>query len=160
MLYDEVDGGGSGESGESGGSGDGAVGVARAAAAPRGAAGPDVPTASVFALAVGNGASALLGGFGGCGLIPQTVLNLNSGGGGALASAAYAASMASFVLVLAPAVGQISQAALAGLTISVALSTVQWRATLDAVRAGFLAADAAPRDAARARVALLSLIHI
>ena len=40
----------------------------------------DVPTSTVLSLAAGNGASVLLGGFGGAGLVPQTVLNLNSGG--------------------------------------------------------------------------------
>ena len=127
------------------------------AAAPPGAAAPDVPTASVFALAVGNGASALLGGFGGCGLIPQTVLNLNSGGGGRLSSLAYAAAMATFVVALAPLVGQISQAALAGLMISVAFSTVQWAPTKAAIEAA-LAGDGDERAAAEARVSLAALL--
>lgn len=39
----------------------------------------DVPTSTVLSLAAGNGLSVLFGGFGGCGLVPQTVLNLNSG---------------------------------------------------------------------------------
>merc|ERR1712048_1543702 len=51
-------------------------------------AGMDVPTKSVIGGAVGKFISALLGGFGGCGLVPQTVLNVKSGGGGALSSAA------------------------------------------------------------------------
>ena len=37
---------------------------------------------SVVGMAWGKVASALLGGFGGCGLIPQTVLNVKSGGRG------------------------------------------------------------------------------
>ena len=43
-----------------------------------------VPTRSVLAMSVGNTISALFGGFGGCGLIPQTVLK--SGGGGPFSS--------------------------------------------------------------------------
>ena len=117
----------------------------------------DVPTDSVVALAVGNGISALLGGFGGCGLIPQTVLNLNSGGGGRLSSLAYAAAMATFVVALAPLVGQISQAALAGLMISVAFSTVQWAPTKAAIEAA-LAGDGDERAAAEARVSLAALL--
>lgn len=127
-----------------------------AGAAPRSEV-RDVPTDSVVALAVGNGISALLGGFGGCGLIPQTVLNLNSGGGGRLSSLAYAAAMATFVVALAPLVGQISQAALAGLMISVAFSTVQWAPTKAAIEAA-LAGDGDERAAAEARVSLAALL--
>ena len=95
----------------------------------------DVPTKTVVALAAGNGVSALLGGFGGCGLIPQTVVNIKSGGaGGQVSSWAYAGAMASFVLFLAPLVGGISQAALAGLFLTVAADTVQWGATWQLVK--------------------------
>ena len=88
------------------------------------------------------GASALLGGIGGCGLIPQTVLNVNAGGGGRVSSAAYATAMATMVLVFAPLVGQISQAALAGLMITVAYSTVQWKPTADILLAALPASSA------------------
>ena len=110
----------------------------------------DVPTATVFSLALGNAVSAVIGGFGGCGLVPQTVLNLQSGGAGAASVAAYAFSMALFGLVLAPAVGQISAAALAGVLVSVSLDTIQWRPTIDTVR-GALDDD----DDARRRLATL-----
>merc|ERR1712176_154628 len=62
----------------------------------------DVPTETILSLAAGNGLSVLLGGFGGCGLVPQTILNLNSGGGGVISTGSYAASMILFALVLAP----------------------------------------------------------
>jgi SulP family sulfate permease len=96
-------------------------------------AGYDVPTKSVLGGSVGKFISALLGGFGGCGLVPQTVLNVKSGGGGALSSAAYAISMASFVVFFAPLVGQVSMVALAGIMLTVAYDTIQWGATKDII---------------------------
>ena len=92
-----------------------------------------VPTHSVLAMSVGNTISALFGGFGGCGLIPQTVLK--SGGGGPFSSISYALAMASFVVVLAPLVGQISSAALAGIMITIAYDTVAWGPSFKALQA-------------------------
>merc|ERR1712083_355549 len=101
---------------------------------------------SVMAMAVGNGLSSILGGFGGCGLIPQTVLNLKSGGGGPLSSAMYATAMAAFVLVFAPIVSQISKAALAGLMLTVAYATVQWDFSITAIRDVFKNKKESPED--------------
>merc|ERR1712146_366201 len=56
----------------------------------------DVPTETILSLAAGNGLSVLLGGFGGCGLVPQTILNLNSGGGGPISTGSYAICMILF----------------------------------------------------------------
>lgn len=109
----------------------------------------DAPTRSALALAAGNAASALSGGFGGCGLIPQTVLNLNSGGGGDLSSLCYAAALAAFVVVGGPVVGEISQAAIAGVVVQISLTTIRWRASYD-----YLAA-AARGDAAGPAVSLV-----
>ena len=95
----------------------------------------DVPTRSVLAMSGGNILSALLGGFGGCGLIPQTVLNLKSGGGGPFSSISYAIAMASFVVLFAPLVGKISQPALAGIMITVAYDTVAWASSFKAIKA-------------------------
>ena len=105
----------------------------------------DVPTSSVLALSLGNAVSAATGGFGGCGLVPQTVLNLQSGGAGTASVAAYASSMALFGLVLAPAVGQISAAALAGVLVCVSIDTIAWRPTLETVRAALEDDDDARR---------------
>jgi MFS superfamily sulfate permease-like transporter len=91
--------------------------------------------------------SSLLGGFGGCGLIPQTVLNMKSGGGGPLSSLVYAVSMAVFVLILAPLVGQVSQAALAGIMLSVAFSTVQFGPSLTIIKRAFGMAPPVPLPA-------------
>lgn len=95
----------------------------------------DVPKRSVLAMSAGNLCSAFLGGFGGCGLIPQTVLNLKSGGGGPLSSISYALAMASFVLFFAPLVGKISEAALAGIMITVAYDTVAWSSSIKSIKA-------------------------
>jgi SulP family sulfate permease len=95
----------------------------------------DVPTRSVLAMSFGNILSSLLGGFGGCGLIPQTVLNLKSGGGGAFSSISYAVAMALFVVAFAQLVGQISQAALAGIMVTVAYDTVAWGPSANAFKA-------------------------
>eukprot|EP00984_Skeletonema_dohrnii_P020244 scaffold9815_cov87-Skeletonema_dohrnii-CCMP3373.AAC.4 len=95
----------------------------------------DVPKRSVLAMSTGNLVSAFLGGFGGCGLIPQTVLNLKSGGGGPFSSISYALAMASFVLFFAPLVGKISEAALAGIMITVAYDTVAWSSSFKSIKA-------------------------
>ena len=115
----------------------------------------DVPTSSVLALSLGNAVSAATGGFGGCGLVPQTVLNLQSGGAGAASVLAYTLSMSLFGVVLAPAVGQISAAALAGVLVCVSIDTIAWRPTLETVRAA-LEDD----DDARRRLVVLALTAV
>ncbi|CAJ1380739.1 unnamed protein product [Effrenium voratum] len=113
---------------------------------PDGEAAPvDVPTSTVLSLAAGNGLSVLFGGFGGCGLVPQTVLNLNSGGGGPISVGSYAVSMVLFAVVLAPIVGQISVPALAGIMVAVSLDTMQFGPTRDAFKAAIANEDARMR---------------
>jgi len=119
--------------------------------------GEDVASKSVMAMAVGNFLSSILGGFGGCGLIPQTVLNMKSGGGGPLSSMVYAVSMAAFVLVFAPAVAQISKAALAGLMFTVAYATIQWDFSMTAIRNVFSGKREKPEDAPLVDLATLGL---
>ena len=58
--------------------------------------------------------SALFGGFGGCGLIPNTLLNGTSGGEGYASSFSYSLFLALFVVVFAPIIGKIPMASLAG----------------------------------------------
>ena len=108
-----------------------------------------------MALSLGNAVSAATGGFGGCGLVPQTVLNLQSGGAGAASVLAYTLSMSLFGVVLAPAVGQISAAALAGVLVCVSIDTIAWRPTLETVRAA-LEDD----DDARRRLVVLALTAV
>jgi MFS superfamily sulfate permease-like transporter len=97
----------------------------------------DVPKRSVISMATANIASALFGGFGGCGLIPQTVLNIKSGGGGPLSVMSYAFAMAFFIVIGAPLVGQVPEAALAGVMLTVGADTVAWAGTANAIRAAF-----------------------
>lgn len=87
------------------------------------------PNRSCIAMAVGNVASALLGGFGGCGLIPQTLLAASSGGRSALSAVAYALAMGSFVLFAAPLVGKVPLPALAGVMLTVGAATLQWKSS-------------------------------
>lgn len=69
---------------------------------------------AAVALGLGNAISSLFGGFGGCGLIPNTVLNSRNGGHTAISSVAYAVSLSLAVLLFAPIIGRVPVAALAG----------------------------------------------
>lgn len=69
---------------------------------------------TVVGLGLGNAATSFFGGFGGCGLIPNTVLNTYNGGNSYISSVAYAISTALCVLLFAPVIGLIPMAALAG----------------------------------------------
>jgi SulP family sulfate permease len=101
-----------------------------------------VKNRSCLALAIGKATSALFGGFGGCGLIPQSFLNLQSGGKGKISVLVYAAIMAISVLFFAPLIGTIPHASLAGVMGVVALTTIQWHPTLEAAKLGINATEA------------------
>lgn len=89
------------------------------------------PNKLVVGLGLGNAASALLGGFGGCGLIPNTLLNGKSGGEGYASSFAFAAFLTLSMVVFAPVIGAIPVAALGGLMLNVAFSTMGWKASFE-----------------------------
>lgn len=86
---------------------------------------------------LGNGlgtlVASLFGGFGGCGLIPNTLLNGSSGGVGYASGFAYAAFSALAVVACAPLLGKMPMAALAGLMFSVAGNTLQWKESAELV---------------------------
>ncbi|KAG8462673.1 hypothetical protein KFE25_004649 [Diacronema lutheri] len=103
-------------------------------ASPAGAAARTSPDVSIAAMAGGNALSAALGGFGGCGLIPQTVLNAQSGGRARLSAAAYSLSLAAFVVFAARLVGAVPLPCLAGVMATVGAATVQWAPTVSALR--------------------------
>jgi len=79
---------------------------------------------------IGQGAAnvvcGLFGGMGGCAMIGQSLINVNSGGRGRLSGAAAALFLLLFVLFLAPLIEQISMAALVGLMFMVVIGTFEW----------------------------------
>lgn len=106
-------------------------------------------------LSTGTFAAGLFGGFGGCGLIPQTLLNMQSGGRGRLSSLSYGVAMAACVVLAAPVIGTIPLASLAGVMLTVALSTVQPAATIEHAKAAVKASSPGARTDFVALVALL-----
>eukprot|EP00978_Attheya_sp_CCMP212_P037966 scaffold183646_cov57-Attheya_sp.AAC.1 len=80
-------------------------------------------------LGVGNVLSASLGGFGGCGLLPQTILSTQSGGRTALSGLSYAVALALSTVVAGPLIGEIPRGVVAGLMVVVASNTIQWKGT-------------------------------
>jgi len=78
------------------------------------------------ALGVANVASGLAGGMGGCAMIGQTVINLNSGGRGRLSGVVAGVLILMFVLFLSPLIERIPLAALVGVMFVVAQQTFAW----------------------------------
>jgi SulP family sulfate permease len=79
-----------------------------------------------IALGVANVASGLAGGMGGCAMIGQTVVNLNSGGRGRLSGVVSGVMILMFVLLLSPLIERIPVAALVGVMFVVAQQTFAW----------------------------------
>lgn len=79
---------------------------------------------------LGQGTANLLcgffGGMGGCAMIGQSLINVNSGGRGRLSGITAAVLLLLFVLFLAPLIEQISMAALVGLMFMVVIGTFEW----------------------------------
>jgi len=78
------------------------------------------------ALGVANVASGLAGGMGGCAMIGQTVINLESGGRGRLSGVVAGVMILLFVLCLSPWIERIPLAALVGVMVVVARQTFAW----------------------------------
>ena len=78
------------------------------------------------ALGVANVASGLAGGMGGCAMIGQTVINLESGGRGRLSGVVSGVAILCFVLFLSPLIERIPLAALVGVMFVVAMHTFSW----------------------------------
>ena len=97
----------------------------------------DDPNRTAVGLGVGTLVSSLFGGFGGCGLIPNTLLNGKSGGEGYASSYSYVTCLALSVVVLAPLIGSLPLPALAGLMLTVALNTFEWKETFHLLRRPF-----------------------
>ncbi len=79
---------------------------------------------------VGQGAAniicGLFGGMGGCAMIGQSLINVNSGGRGRLSGITAAVCLLAFVLFLAPWIEQIPMAALVGVMFMVVVGTFEW----------------------------------
>ncbi|MCP4095755.1 MAG: SulP family inorganic anion transporter [Planctomycetaceae bacterium] len=79
---------------------------------------------------VGQGAAnlvcGLFGGMGGCAMIGQSLINVNSGGRGRLSGITAAICLLFFVLFLAPLIEQIPMAALVGVMFMVVIGTFEW----------------------------------
>ena len=68
----------------------------------------------------------LFGGMGGCAMIGQSLINVNSGGRGRLSGITAAVCLLAFVLFLAPWITQIPMAALVGVMFMVVVGTFEW----------------------------------
>lgn len=79
---------------------------------------------------IGQGAANLVcgifGGMGGCAMIGQSLINVNSGGRGRLSGITAAVCLLLFVLFLAPVIEQIPMAALVGVMFMVVVGTFEW----------------------------------
>lgn len=79
---------------------------------------------------VGQGAANILcglfGGMGGCAMIGQSLINVNSGGRGRLSGITAAVCLLAFILFLAPWIEQIPMAALVGVMFMVVIGTFEW----------------------------------
>lgn len=68
----------------------------------------------------------MFGGMGGCAMIGQSLINVNSGGRGRLSGVVAAVCLLMFVLFLAPLIEQIPMAALVGVMFMVVIGTFEW----------------------------------
>ncbi|MFK7768303.1 MAG: SulP family inorganic anion transporter [Mariniblastus sp.] len=68
----------------------------------------------------------LFGGMGGCAMIGQSLINVNSGGRGRLSGITAAVCLLLFILFLAPVIEQIPMAALVGVMFMVVIGTFEW----------------------------------
>lgn len=75
---------------------------------------------------VANVVCGLFGGMGGCAMIGQSLINVNSGGRGRLSGITAAVCLLAFVLFLAPWIEQIPMAALVGVMFMVVIGTFEW----------------------------------
>ena len=73
-----------------------------------------------------NVVTGLFGGMGGCAMIGQSLINVNSGGRGRLSGITAAVMLLVFVLLLAPLIELIPMAALVGVMFMVVVGTFEW----------------------------------
>lgn len=73
-----------------------------------------------------NTATGLFGGMGGCAMIGQSMINVNSGGRGRLSGITAALCLLAFILIASPLIEMIPVAALVGVMFIVVLGTFEW----------------------------------
>jgi len=73
-----------------------------------------------------NCVSGIFGSMGGCAMIGQSMININSGARGRLSGLVAAATLLIFIMVLSPVIEQIPVAALIGVMFMVAYGTFEW----------------------------------
>jgi sulfate permease, SulP family len=83
---------------------------------------------------LGNIATGLFGGMGGCAMIGQTVINLESGGRSKLSGAVEALSILAFIVVASKVIGAVPLAALVGVMLVVVFRTFAWTSLKDLFR--------------------------
>jgi SulP family sulfate permease len=74
----------------------------------------------------GNTVTGMFGGMGGCAMIGQSMINVNSGGRGRLSGISAALFLLLFILVASPLIEQIPLAALIGVMFIVVIGTFEW----------------------------------
>jgi SulP family sulfate permease len=79
-----------------------------------------------FAQGVANTVTGVFGGMGGCAMIGQSMINVNSGGRGRLSGISAALFLLLFILVASPLIEQIPLAALIGVMFIVVIGTFEW----------------------------------
>lgn len=79
-----------------------------------------------IAQGVANTTTGLFGGMGGCAMIGQSMINVNSGGRGRLSGITAALSLLFFILFASPLIEQIPLAALIGVMFIVVIGTFEW----------------------------------
>jgi len=75
---------------------------------------------------IANTTTGLFGGMGGCAMIGQSMINVNSGGRGRLSGITAALCLLLFILVASPLIEQIPLAALVGVMFIVVIGTFEW----------------------------------
>ena len=75
---------------------------------------------------VANTVTGLFGGMGGCAMIGQSMINVNSGGRGRMSGISAALFLLAFILVASPLIEQIPLAALIGVMFIVVIGTFEW----------------------------------
>lgn len=75
---------------------------------------------------IANTATGLFGGMGGCAMIGQSMINVNSGGRGRLSGITAALCLLAFILVASPLIEKIPLAALIGVMFIVVIGTFEW----------------------------------